>query len=310
MKAKPGVFDPVLAEVAEFIREEALPEAYGRSFLAWYAGAVKSLALRAKVAQRPLLVGLSGCQGSGKSTLARLMARVANRVFGARALVLSLDDFYLPKSARQALAANLHPLFATRGVPGTHDLALLKRTLNQLAAPDGPVELPVFDKARDDRTSLVRWGDGGAPAQLIILEGWCVGVPAQSDGALLQPINPVEADQDQELVWRREINRQLQGGYAQLFEQLEVLLFLKAPGFDAVFDWRWEQEQKLSATVQGSGATTADATMSRREVAEFILHYQRLTQHALDTVGQRASIVWEMNADRAIQRMNLTAVVA
>ena len=70
-----------------------------------------------------LVVGLTGSQGSGKSTLAaRLPPLLAAR--NLRAAVLSLDDLYLPKAERQRLAREVHPLLATRGVPGTHEVAL------------------------------------------------------------------------------------------------------------------------------------------------------------------------------------------
>src|SRR5436189_108160 len=71
----------------------------------------------------PLMVGLCGAQGSGKSTASR-DAAAALTVRGLSCLVLSLDDLYLGKAARAELAAEVHPLLATRGPPGTHDVAL------------------------------------------------------------------------------------------------------------------------------------------------------------------------------------------
>jgi D-glycerate 3-kinase len=65
------------------------------------------------------------------------MATVMREVYGVSAVVLSLDDFYLTKAARAALAESIHPLFATRGVPGTHDLTLLNETINALRQPAG-----------------------------------------------------------------------------------------------------------------------------------------------------------------------------
>ena len=96
--------------------------------------------------------------------------------------VLSLDDFYLTKAERESLAQRVHPLFATRGVPGTHDLALLRRTVKALQNGDD-IALPVFDKAADDRTNMVRRSHGGAPTQIVLLEGWCVGIPPQPGGS-------------------------------------------------------------------------------------------------------------------------------
>ena len=74
----------------------------------------------------PPILGIAGSQGSGKSTLAKA---VAERFGGAS---LSLDDVYLTKAERAAMAARVHPLFATRGPPGTHDLGLLNRLLDRL----------------------------------------------------------------------------------------------------------------------------------------------------------------------------------
>jgi len=46
-------------------------------------------------------------------------------ILGDGVEVLSLDDFYLGHAARLQLARDIHPLLATRGVPGTHDIAFL-----------------------------------------------------------------------------------------------------------------------------------------------------------------------------------------
>src|SRR6188472_2123866 len=81
--------------------------------------------------RRAALVGLSGLQGSGKSTLARQIAAAAS-AHGIATEVLALDDFYRGRGERAVLARTIHPLLATRGVPGTHDLALLDRTLRAL----------------------------------------------------------------------------------------------------------------------------------------------------------------------------------
>src|SRR5579862_9116813 len=132
----------------------------------------------------PLRVGLSGLQGSGKSTLGAQLVRAA-RDRGLDALALSIDDFYFRRSVRRRLARDVHPLLATRGVPGTHDLVLLRRTLDDLrhASPQRPVTVPRFDKGRDTRVPPSRWRTIARAPQLIILEGWCIGMPAQPDPA-------------------------------------------------------------------------------------------------------------------------------
>ncbi len=299
--------------LARTLREASLPESVAFNFMRWYAGVTRSLAQRAKTANIPPIVGFSGCQGSGKSTLVALMAKVMREAYGVSTMVLSLDDFYLTKAARAALAKSIHPLFATRGVPGTHDLTLLNETISALrrqAGTGGVVPVPAFDKALDDRTEMVHWRQVSAPVQLILLEGWCVGLSPQSENDLEAPINPMEAEQDPSLVWRREVNRQLVDGYADVFAKLEALLLLQAPSFDTVFEWRWEQEQRLSEQFQQDHPDRPNPTMSRSEVADFVLHYQRLTEHGLKTLPDRADFVWELATDRSVERMWLTEVAA
>ena len=300
------------AVLARFIQEVSLPDSVAFNFMRWYAGVTQSLAQRAKTAVIPPLVGFSGCQGSGKSTLVALMAKVMREAYGVSTAVLSLDDFYLTKAARAALAESIHPLFATRGVPGTHDLALLNETIAALRQPgaEGALPVPAFDKALDDRTDMVHWRQVSAPVQLIFLEGWCVGLMPQSECELEVPINPMEAEQDPSLLWRREVNRRLATEYTDVFGHLDALLLLQAPNFDAVFEWRWQQEQRLSEQFQQDHPDKPDPTMSRSEVADFVLHYQRLTEHALKTLPDRADFLWELATDRAVERMWLTEVAA
>ena len=298
-----------LAALERFRDKRGLPKQFGQVFLQWYAGVTAALAKRVDASQSPLIVGLSGCQGSGKSTLVDAMAQVLADTHGVVTTVLSLDDFYLTKAERESLAQRLHPLFATRGVPGTHDLDLLRRTVTALQNGED-AELPVFDKAADDRTSMVRLHQDDAPTQIVLLEGWCVGIPPQLTEALKEPINPTEADLDPDRVWRTAVNRFLGEEYAAFFAKLDALLVLQAPSFNTVFDWRWQQEARLSARFRESHPTEPDPTMSREQVADFILHYQRLTEHGLQSLPARADCLWELAADRSVERMHLMGMAA
>lgn len=295
--------------LTQYSKAEALPESLADAFLKWYAGVTHHLAIRANERETPPLVGISGCQGSGKSTLVQLMAHVLCELHDVSVVVLSLDDFYLPKAARRAMGKTVHPLFATRGVPGTHDLALLSDTIDALRSARGPVAVPTFDKARDERTEMGHWRQVSAPVQLILLEGWCMGFP-QRGADLLAPVNRIEEEEDSDLTWRTEVNRQLSGGYADLFAGLDALLLLQAPDFDAVFEWRWQQEQRLSERFRRHHPDASDPTMGRDEIADFVLHYQRLTEHALRTLPDRADFVWELEEDRSVRRMRLTGAAA
>ena len=99
---------------------------------------------------------------------------------GLPTAVLSIDDLYLTHAERLRLGERVHPLLRTRGVPGTHDVALGLATLERLRSV-GPLALPRFDKLLDDRLPRAQWPMFDAPASVVILEGWCVGALPQSD---------------------------------------------------------------------------------------------------------------------------------
>ncbi|MEI9906014.1 MAG: hypothetical protein WDN06_20500 [Asticcacaulis sp.] len=114
--------------------------------------AAKAVAGWLKEADRPLVVGICGAQGSGKSALATKLEGQFNGK-GVATCVLSLDDFYL---ARPARPAGIHPLFATRGVPGTHDVPAMITVLDALTRGE-PALVPRFDKAADAPLPESQW---------------------------------------------------------------------------------------------------------------------------------------------------------
>ncbi len=252
--------------------------------------------LRAVSARRrkPLLVGLSALQGSGKSTLAAQLVAAARRC-GISALALSIDDFYYGRRQRNTLAREVHPLLAVRGVPGTHDIALLESTLAALlrADPATPARLPRFDKGRDTRLPPSRWRRVTRPPQWIVLEGWCVALKAEQAAALPEPVNRLERDEDADGRWRTFVNAQLAGAYARLWRRIDRLLVLQAPCFEVVERWRDQQERAL----RRRGAARA---MSRQGIRRFIQFSERLSRHALATLPGQADLVLELDAARAV----------
>ena len=178
---------------------------------------------------RPLIVGINGAQGSGKTTLCRFLEALLLE-HNQRAVTLSLDEIYLTRAERAALAKDCHPLFATRGVPGTHDVALGQSILDSLVA-GMPVDLPRFEKAADDRASEVT--EVLTRNDVILLEGWCVAALPQPGDALEDPVNRLEAEEDPQRVWRREVNRRLATDYAEFFGRIDLLVMLEVDGFEA-----------------------------------------------------------------------------
>ena len=289
--------------IQDFLATERLPNTYGDDALKWFLPYIRELGQElAAVGNRPLLLGINGAQGTGKSTLSSLIVAVLEAQ-DYRVLSLSIDDFYLGREQRQQLADRIHPLLRTRGVPGTHDTRLLQRSLQRLeqAAEGETVLIPRFDKARDDRHPQSDWQSMVLPVDLVILEGWFVGISAQPAAALQGPVNELEAACDAEGIWRRYVNNILQSEYQPLFRSLDRLVMLLAPSFDQVFHWRSTQEQKLRKKVGYEADGLMDATQLRR----FIQHFERLTRHGLDTLPQMADTVFELDtAQRVTARRN------
>ena len=248
--------------------------------------------------ETPLLVAVNGCQGSGKSTLCAYLCAHLQAEHGLRALALSLDDFYLTRARRRELSVSVHPLLATRGVPGTHDLSLLNVTLDALLAPAGStsVAIPRFDKFRDDRCLRTRWDEVDGRLDLVLLEGWCLGARPQSTQQLLQAVNELERQEDPDAFWRGYVNEALQRDFLPLYERVNKWVMLAAPSFDCVYRWRLEQEHKLALSSSGG----EDAVMSDTEVARFIQHYQRLTEHCLATLPNAVDYLYNLNERREI----------
>lgn len=246
------------------------------------------VAQRRQRASAPLLVGIAGAQGTGKSTAAALLTRLLADDFGLRPAALSIDDVYLTRAAREALARSVHPLLATRGVPGTHDLALAQQTLDALgaAAPGERVRLPRFDKARDDRVPEAEFAEAEGPFDVIVFEGWCVGAQPEADAELAQPINALEREQDPDGRFRRYVNAQLAGGYQALWRRIDLLVFLAAPDLQSSLAWRIRQEHELAARL-GPGARVMDDAA----IARFVQHYERISRHMLREAPARADVV-------------------
>ncbi|HVI98995.1 MAG TPA: kinase [Sphingomonas sp.] len=244
------------------------------------------------VARRPLVLGLCGAQGSGKTTIARaLAARLRER--GLRAAILSIDDLYVTHAERQALARRVHPLFATRGPPGTHDVALGLEVIARLDAGEA-VALPRFDKARDDRAPRETWPVIEGPLHLLIFEGWCVGAGPEPEAALAEPINDLERREDEGAAWRSYANEAL-AHYRPLFDRIDRLVLLAAPGFEVVRAWRGQQEEDLR-TERPEG----EAVMDAAAIDRFIQHYERLTRHILAEMPARADLTLRLDADRHV----------
>ena len=222
------------------------------------------------------IIGLSGGQGAGKSTITGILKFILKKKYDLNLCIFSIDDFYKTKKERQKMSKEVHPLFLTRGVPGTHDINLIKKTFKKLKNKKfRTVFIPRFDKSIDDRAKKNKWQKIKSPPHIIIFEGWCIGARHQNNAELSKALNLIERKYDPELKWRKTVNNSLKNRYKKIFNEIDKLVYLKAPNYNHILKWRWLQEQKMKLTSKNK------KTMSRSQVKEFIMFYERITRHMM-----------------------------
>ncbi len=235
---------------------------------------------------KSIIIGLSGGQGSGKSTIAEIFKLILKNNFKLNVISFSIDDFYKSLQERKRMSEKKHKLFLTRGVPGTHDINFLKKTLNNLKRTNfKSCYIPKFNKSTDDRYPKTKWIKVTKKPEIILFEGWCVGAKHQSIKKLIKPINSLEKNHDKEMKWRFKVNNELKNRYKFIFKQIDKLIFLKVPNFRYVYKWRVLQEKKLKLMTKGK------KIMSNIKIKKFIMYYERITRQMLVDLNFDANIV-------------------
>jgi D-glycerate 3-kinase len=191
--------------------------------------------------KRPLIQGLLGGQGTGKTTLAAILTQILH-VLGLQVCQISIDDLYKTYADRQRLQ-QADPRFCWRGPPGTHDVELGIDLLQRLRQGQ-PVEVPRFDKSayggQGDRTLP----EPVAKADVVLLEGWFVGVRPVASIAFETAPPPIETEADR--AFAREVNDRLQD-YLPLWDLLDRLIVLAPTDYRYSKQWRREAEQRMIA---------------------------------------------------------------
>lgn len=293
-----------------FLAKHQLPESYPSQATEHYRGVIDDV-LGLTEQQRPAILGINGCQGSGKTTLAAFIQTVLEAEHQLRVVSISLDDFYLSKERRLQLAQDISPLLQTRGVPGTHDVALAIATLKSLqdSSNNALVAIPRFDKSADDIFPTANWDNVCTPVDVIILEGWCLGARGQADNELRNAINPLEQHEDSDCIWREYVNKQLQQNYPGLFGFVDMWVMLRAPSFQAVYHWRLEQEEKLAKKLlmeldNESGVRKPEprysGLMNAEQILRFVQYFQRLTEAMLEDMPDWVDHVYQLDNGRRI----------
>jgi D-glycerate 3-kinase len=292
--------------LATFIKQHNLPEEFSLSVEKYYKPIAQQLFDRFIESRSPFFVGINGCQGSGKSTLTDYIGDYLTSQYQLNVVVMSLDDFYYSSEERQALASSVHPLLATRGVPGTHDMTELTQVLKQLKTGETGFTVRKFNKATDEPCPKNDWQVIEQAADIVIVEGWCWGVAPQTEEQLKAPINELEVKHDTSGEWRNYVNQQLKEEYVSLYKEMDFWLALQAPSFDCVYKWRLEQEEKLKARNVG---LKNSKIMSSAEILNFTQYFQRLSVQACNTFKESADIICYLDRQRKITEVANKAAV-
>jgi len=270
-----------------------LPTDFLSTIESWYFPIAQELAKKHQEKKETILINVNGSQGSGKSTLTAFLSLILNHHLGINTIDISLDDFYLTKAQRLQLAKDVHPLLATRGVPGTHDLKLATSCLTNLLQKQA-CTLPLFDKAQDDRANSDLWKKIDDSVDIILFEGWCIDAPFQSENELEMPINELETKEDASGAWRKYVNEKLITYHQQFFNLSDYSVFLQIPNFEKVYEWRGLQEQKLALDSHDQ------AVMKKQDIRRFIQHYERITRSCLKILPVKADMVIKLNDEHKI----------
>jgi len=246
------------------------------------------------------VIGLTGGQGTGKSTISNILKIILKEVYELETVIFSIDDFYKTLKERQIMSKNISTLFLTRGVPGTHDVKMLNKCLKNLKNDKFKTfMIPSFDKSIDDRSSKNRWQKVKKKPNIVIFEGWCVGVKPQKKKDLINPINKLEKQKDIKRIWRQKVNLELKKNYKKIFNLVDKLIFLKVPSFKYVYKWRILQEKKLRNTSKGK------KTMTDKQVRNFVMYYERLTKHMLKILPKTADAVINIDNRHRLKSIKL-----
>jgi len=224
-----------------------------------------------EIKKKTLLIGLSASQGSGKTTVASILKIILKVFFKRNVFVISIDDFYKTLSKRNEMAKTKK----------------FKKII-----------LPKFDKSLDDRLKTKKWYSIKKKPEIVILEGWCVGAKAENTSSLRKPINSLEKNEDQNLVWRKFVNKKLKKEYKKIFSMIDYYMFMKVPNFKMVLKWRMLQETKLKHKSYYN-----KKIMSLNEIKRFIMFYQRITVQMIKDLSKSASVIMLLKKNHEIKKV-------
>ena len=86
------------------------------------------------------------------------------------------------------------------------------------------------------------------------------------------------------------MNTQLAGPYAEVWSELDYVVYLRVPNLAAVRRWRLHQES----------ARPEDQRLDAAAVDDFVQHFERITRSMMDGQMQRADLIVELANDHGV----------
>ncbi len=227
------------------------------------------------------IVGLQGGQGTGKTTIVNFLKNELKKR-GYKVQSFSIDDFYKSLAERKKLSSNFPEntfYQISRGLPGTHRYKQLLATLKKIKTGK-PFKIPFFDKSlhkgRGDITKKTK--KVSSKQDIVILEGWCVGIPYVSSENLRKICkkNKINLHKlDPKLKYHLEVLKFVKQ-YQILWNYLDYMVMLKPSSIKVHQEWRSLQERRLRKS-KGGG-------MNIKEIKGFVEPYLPFTYLCYDKI--------------------------
>jgi D-glycerate 3-kinase len=246
---------------------------------------------------RPFVQGILGGQGTGKTTMCGVLTLILQQL-GYRTLSLSIDDLYKTYQERLALQ-QLDPRLIWRGPPGTHDIDIGLAVLDGIRDSLGPQQscIPTIAVPRFDKSAHSGAGDRTSPemingADIVLFEGWFVGVHPINPATFDTPPLPIITEQDK--AFARDMNQRLRE-YLPLWERLDSLIVLYPKDYRYSLAWRKQAEHQMIASGK-SGMTDS-------QIEEFVNYFWRALHPQLFieplVKSSAVDLTIEINADHS-----------
>jgi len=231
--------------------------------------------------QNTTFLGIAGVNGSGKTTLTQFLSTLLQSE-SYNVVQFSMDDLYPTKEVRLKRAETIHPSLKTRLM---YDNVQVQRIFQGLKRWEGPLDIPQFDKAVDDRAPKEKWRRVLEKPDFVIAEGVFTFAKPITD------TNLSTADK-----FLNSQVRELEVSY----EFIDFKLTLLTESIKNVIQYRQQQEIELQKT---RGKTVG---MSPQEVEAFIRYfYPYIERYTAPQVNDpRIDLVFTLDLNRKIIRIS------